>query len=157
MIYFLQPVDGGPVKIGFTDHLGVRHKQLEAHYGRPLALLATMEGGRSTEAEIHGRFAHLRFGRTEQFRPGPDLMAFINRPLLVDANPDVVEAMKSVRPRPPADPSLITVRFDRALVSRLKMIATDKNVSLAEYISEIIRPTVERDWGKLIKKTEGET
>lgn len=35
MIYFLQPTEGGPVKVGFTDNLSARHKQLEAHYGRP--------------------------------------------------------------------------------------------------------------------------
>jgi predicted HicB family RNase H-like nuclease len=51
----------------------------------------------------------------------------------------------------------VAVKIERSLAGKAKMIATDKNVSLAEYISEIIRPTVERDWGKLIKKTEGET
>ncbi len=32
-------------------------------------------------------------GRTEQFRPAPELMEFIGRPLLVGVNPDAVEAM----------------------------------------------------------------
>jgi hypothetical protein len=84
LIYFMQPTDGGPVKIGFTDDIATRHRQLEAHYGKPLAILATMEGDRAEEAETHARFAHLRFGRTEQFQPGPDLMAFIDRPLFVN-------------------------------------------------------------------------
>ncbi len=93
MIYFAQDLDGGPVKIGCTDNLPVRLKQLEAHYGRPLALLGTMEGGPHEERAIHGRFAHLRFGRTERFRPAGDLMDFIGRPLLVGPNPEAVEAM----------------------------------------------------------------
>ena len=39
MIYFMQPTEGGPVKIGFTDNLPARHKQLEKHYGRTLVVL----------------------------------------------------------------------------------------------------------------------
>ena len=97
MVYFMQPTDGGPVNIGFTDNVDARHRQLETHYGRPLALLATTDGGREEEASIHGRFAHLRLGRTEQFRPAPDLMAFIGRPLLVDPNPDAVEVVEPTR------------------------------------------------------------
>ena len=84
MIYFVQPTDGGPVKIGCSSNVPIRVKQLEAHYGRPLALLATIDGGRSKESELHRRFAHLRLGRTEQFRPAAELMAFINRPLFVN-------------------------------------------------------------------------
>lgn len=79
MIYFVQATDGGPIKIGFTDNLDARLKALESHYGRPLALLHAMEGGRAEEAETHDRFSHLRIGRTEQFMPGPDLMEFIGR------------------------------------------------------------------------------
>jgi hypothetical protein len=96
MIYFVQPLDGGPVKIGYSDDVAGRVKSLEHHYGQPLSLLATMDGGREQEKQIHARFAHLRFGRTEQFRPAPDLMAFIGRPLLVSANPDSVEEMDIV-------------------------------------------------------------
>jgi hypothetical protein len=91
MVYFAQ-LPGGSVKIGYTETLDARLDQLRAHYGAELALLATMPGDRSVEAEIHDRFAHLRFGRTEQFKPAADLMEFIGRPLLVDANPDAVEA-----------------------------------------------------------------
>ena len=63
MICFMQPVDGGPVKIGFSDHVEVRHSPLETHYGKPLAVLATIPGDLDVEAEIHERFAHLRFDR----------------------------------------------------------------------------------------------
>jgi hypothetical protein len=49
-----------------------------------------MEGDRSAEQEIHARFAHLRLGRTEQFRPGNDLMRFIGMPMLVNSSPEAV-------------------------------------------------------------------
>jgi hypothetical protein len=96
MIYALQSTDGGSVKIGFSADVDARRLHLESHYGKPLVLLATMPGGRDEERKIHARFAHLRLGRTEQFRPAADLMAFLGRPLLVDANPETVEAMPSV-------------------------------------------------------------
>lgn len=106
MIYFAQGVGGGPVKIGYSEDVDARLCQLESHYGQPLALLATMPGDFETEAEIHKRFAHLRFARSgrrgvnpEQFRPAADLMAFIGRPLLVAANPDATEAMAAVATR----------------------------------------------------------
>ena len=104
MIYFIQPTHGGPVKIGFSTDVDRRRDQLESHYGKPLALLATMPGGAEEEAEIHARFAHLRFGRTEQFRPAPELLAFIGRPLLVSADPDAVEAME------PAKSNVMSIR-----------------------------------------------
>ncbi|MFI5458973.1 MAG: GIY-YIG nuclease family protein [Isosphaerales bacterium] len=97
MIYFAQ-LTSGAIKIGTTKDVEARLSGLANHYGMELALLATMPGDRSVEAEIHERFTHLRIhARKEQFRPGPDLMAFIGRPLLVDPNPDVVEAVEPAR------------------------------------------------------------
>jgi hypothetical protein len=45
--------------------------------------------------EIHARFAHLRFGRREQFRPGREIFDFIGKPLLASSDPDSVEDMPS--------------------------------------------------------------
>ena len=96
MIYFMQPSDGGPVKIGHSADVEARRQQLESYYGQCLAVLATMPGGRAEEARLHERFGHLRIGRTEQFQPAPDLMQFIGRPLLVSADPEAVEPMETV-------------------------------------------------------------
>jgi len=90
VIYFAQ-LDSGTIKIGTTDNVDVRIRALESRYGKPAALLATMPGGPDDEAAIHERFAHLRFGRTEQFRPAAELMEFIGKPLLVHPDPDAVE------------------------------------------------------------------
>jgi hypothetical protein len=95
LIYFAQAVCGGPVKIGTAVDVDRRLAQLEANYGQPLALLATMPGGQEEEQAIHERFSEIRLGRTEQFKPTFELMTFIGRPLLVGANPDAVEAMDS--------------------------------------------------------------
>lgn len=86
-VYFAQPIGGGPIKIGHATVVHARIAQLEEHYCQPLALLATMPGGRAEEKEIHQKFHHLRFGQTEQFRPDPDLIAFMRRPLFASATP----------------------------------------------------------------------
>ena len=97
MIYFAQSPEGGTIKIGSSVNVPSRLKQLEYHYGRPLALLATMKGGREEERAIHERFAEHRMGQTEQFRPVADILAFIGRPLLASPNPDAVGAMPDGR------------------------------------------------------------
>jgi hypothetical protein len=100
-----------------------------------------MPGGRAIEAEIHGRFAHLRLGKTEQFRPGPDLMAFIGREASID--PDTVKA---------AEPKMTVVKADVDLVRKAKTIAEDKGVDLSEYLSELIRGPITRDWDRIMRR-----
>jgi T5orf172 domain len=136
VIYFLQSPDGGPVKIGFTDNLPARHRALERHYGCPLAILATMDGDRAVETQIHERFAASRFGRTEQFRPTAELMEFIGRPLLVSPDPAAVEVMAK---------ALETVKVDEEVIRKARIAASYKGVTLAEYLSEALRPIVDRD------------
>jgi hypothetical protein len=94
MIYFAQ-LPTGAIKIGCSGDVETRIGQLEQHYRQPVSLLHTMGGDRDSEREIHVRFAHLRFGKTEQFRPGADLMEFIGKPLLVSTNPEAVEAVEA--------------------------------------------------------------
>jgi hypothetical protein len=145
VIYFAQSIEGGPVKIGATDDVARRLGQLEAHYGRPLALLATLPGGRDEEAEIHERFAHLRLGRTEQFRPAAELMKFINRPLLVGANPDAVEAM---------DVGCM-VKFDRILAAKARQVALARGITMTAYLSDLSRGQIDRDYAKVLRELEG--
>ena len=50
------------------------------------------------------------------------------------------------------EPPTKAVKIDRALASKAQMIATDRGVNLAEYISETLRSAVERDWGKMVRR-----
>lgn len=145
MIYFMAPVLGGPIKIGFSDDVDARRRQIEQHYGRPLALLATMPGGREEETAIHERFNHLRLGRTEQFLPAPELLDFIGQPLLVGPNPEAVEAMKA---------SKVDIRFqvDSALYHRIRYAADQECNSVATFI----RAAVVRDLKRREKEDGGE-
>jgi hypothetical protein len=77
VIYFMQAEGGGPIKIGNTGNLDNRRADLERISGRKQRVLATAEGGRTEERELQRRFDHLRIGRTEDYRPAPDLMEYL--------------------------------------------------------------------------------
>lgn len=157
MIYAMQPIDGGPVKLGFTMNLQARHKQLEAHYGRRLAILATMDGDEIDERRIHKRFAHIRLpGRRrrgqypEQFIPTAELMAFLGRPLLVGANHDAVEAMDPVS-FDPNRPDDVSVFLDRRIVGKAKLIAKHEGVSVAALLSELTKAPVDKAYLQMLR------
>jgi hypothetical protein len=135
MIYALQPVDGGPVKIGFSEDVVARVKALEAGYRRPMALLGTWEGNREDERAIHLKFAHLRLGRTEQFRPATELMEFLGRPLLVGADPDTVEAI----PGPDSRAVVIHLKGSRAFAEWLDQAHEDTSIPKAAIIRIALR------------------
>jgi hypothetical protein len=99
-----------------------------------LAVLATMPGNLDDEREIHARFDQLRFGRTEQFRPAPDLMAFVGRPLLVDANPDAVEAMPTTR-KPPG-----SIWLPADVMSSARIVPAYTGEPISDMLGGMLRP-----------------
>ena len=56
-----------------------------------------------------------------------------------------------------AGPPTKAVKIDRALATKAQMIATDRGIPLADYISEILRGAVEKDWNKMIRRVGGES
>lgn len=76
MIYFVQPVGGGRIKIGTSMRLTKRLRRLVAETGQELRVIAVMEGGRGVESALHRKFHHLR-AVGEYFEPGDDLLGFI--------------------------------------------------------------------------------
>lgn len=133
-VYFAQGVDGGAIKIGTSRNVPARLRQLESNYARPLVLLGTLPGGRSEEQAIHERFAHLRLGRTEQFRPEADLMKFIGRPLFVSAAP-VVEPMADASGQKPL---VVQMRGSREWKVWLEGLAARERLSVANLIDRIL-------------------
>jgi len=138
MVYFARIREDRPIKIGFSDDVDRRLIQLERHCRQPLALLHVMDGVPDGERGIHERFAHLRLGMTEQFRPGADLMEFVGKPLHVRPDPDAVEVLK---PRSP-EPDDITVKLDWAVATQARYVAENRKITLAEYPLSIVRPIV---------------
>ena len=132
VIYFMQPVDGGPVKIGFSDNVPGRQKALESMFGRKMNLLATTEGTKVRESEIHRQFAHLRFDGTEQFRPTLELAQFIGCDMHSIDEGSEIEAMRPVRSQG------TLVRVSSEFADAIRDLANVELKSIAEVCDEFL-------------------
>jgi len=73
MIYFVQAGINGPIKIGITNNINRRIKELEKEAPYELNILAEYPGGRKFEKRIHTMFQKFRI-RGEWFRPEEELL-----------------------------------------------------------------------------------
>ncbi len=125
----------GSIKIGATNDLEARLIALAQHYGEQLVLLATRNGDREEERRIHAMFSHLRFGRTEQFRPGCDLMEFIGLQSISIANPDEVKAKDPAKRNHRADcMKLVNFMMPEQMYDKLMKLSKIDGVSLSKHI-----------------------
>lgn len=76
MIYFIQGVAGGPIKIGYTNNVTRRLAQLRSGNPTPLRVIATTEGTLAIEAQLHRKFARYQV-RREWFEDVEELRMFI--------------------------------------------------------------------------------
>jgi hypothetical protein len=54
----------------------------------------------------------------------------------------------------PSEPSpTASVKIERVLASRAKIIAGHFGTDTAKYLSELLRPGIARDWAKVVKET----
>lgn len=128
MIYFVQAEGGGLIKIGTSVCLTERLRQLELIHGDGLSVLAVMPGSFDVERTLHDRFAHLWEGG-EWFRDNGELTEFISR----NASP-----WDGTNDRAPYG----TVKLDREVLSKAKFVADTLGITVAEYLSETMRPLV---------------
>ncbi len=143
MIYATQATTGGPVKIGYSDNVPARIRQLERHYDRRLLLLATLPGSEVEERAIHDRFAHLRLGYTEQFRPAADLMVFLGLPIPPDPSP---EAMKPMSGRSASRGTRGTsIRIPAATWALVRQAAFKSGRSPKAWANQIVREHAEAE------------
>ena len=47
-------------------------------------------------------------------------------------------------------------KIDRTVLDKAKLVASRKGVSLAEYLTDHLRATVEREFGKTVREMEGD-
>ncbi len=76
-VYFIQAVDGGPIKIGWAEVPKCRLADIQIGNPQQLVIVGILNGGERREREIHTRFRHLRI-RGEWFENDDELVAFIN-------------------------------------------------------------------------------
>ena len=77
-VYFIQGLDGSPIKIGRALNPEQRLKDLQVGHTDALRILAIVYDpkGRQFEAELHERFKSHKI-RGEWFRPAPEIADFI--------------------------------------------------------------------------------
>jgi hypothetical protein len=51
----------------------------------------------------------------------------------------------------------VSVKLDRGVVSRAKIVAAARGLTLAEYLSELTRGPVDRDFAKEMQRVQAET
>jgi hypothetical protein len=83
LVYFVQAGEGGPIKIGFSNHLKKRLENFEVCSPYELKVLYVLPGGSADEGDLHRRFAMFQIvlpdGRVkkEWFQPADELLQFI--------------------------------------------------------------------------------
>jgi hypothetical protein len=50
------------------------------------------------------------------------------------------------------DLKLGVVKIERAIISRARMIAADRGIALAGYLSDSLRVTVDKDWNAMVRR-----
>lgn len=75
-IYFVQSVDGGPIKVGFAREVYVRLAQLQTSHSARLRILAVRRGSVLDERALHDRLAPSRLSG-EWFEQSDELAALI--------------------------------------------------------------------------------
>jgi hypothetical protein len=88
------------------------------------------------EWAIHQRFAHLRLGRTERFRPEPELTEFVGSPTW--------EGMPPVEDEVPPNP-LATAKIAWKVFRNVKVAARNRGMSISKYLSVTLAPIVNAD------------
>lgn len=74
-VYFIQAGEGGPVKIGFTDHIGRRISKMQSDNHERLRVIALYEGDQGAEVRIHEQLAAFRL-RGEWFSPVENVLSY---------------------------------------------------------------------------------
>lgn len=82
VVYFVQGMEGGPIKIGYTNNLDSRLRTMQCGSPSILLVLAYMPGTPHIEAGLHLQYDDLKVRKTgcgrEWFYPEPALMSFIS-------------------------------------------------------------------------------
>lgn len=77
MIYFIQDGENGPIKIGYSDDVAGRIKELSTSTHNDLRVLLVISGEYEQETQLHKRFS-LAHKKREWFWPVKELVEFID-------------------------------------------------------------------------------
>jgi hypothetical protein len=138
MIYFVEAVGVGLIKIGVTGSLPERMRTLRAMSPVPLRCLGVMEGGIAEEEYMHGIFGHV-CSHDEWFWPVPPLKRFITD----NARPvDEEELVLPLKRR--QCPDKTTLYCPDGFAEWLRTFASSQGMSVTGIIDEAARHWAER-------------
>lgn len=69
---------------------------------------------------------------------------------------DVIEAVIMAKKKVGGERKTLPVRIDAQLVRRSQNIARDRGTPLSDYVTDILRSAVERDWSKILRRLASE-
>jgi hypothetical protein len=140
VIYFIRlgVSEDAAIKIGYAANVKARVCDLKRKLGVDVTILGVLPGGRPGEAEFHRRFAHLRLGKPEHFRAASELLSCIETETKSPGNIDA------------------SAKVDAELVNKAKHVVLARGLSLAEYLSELLRVPIERDFAKEMRRLAGD-
>jgi hypothetical protein len=49
----------------------------------------------------------------------------------------------------------VSIKFDKILAAKARQVSLSRGVSMAEYLSELARSQIDRDYAKLLRELEG--
>jgi hypothetical protein len=49
----------------------------------------------------------------------------------------------------------VSIKFDKILAGKARLISQARGIAMAEYLSEAVRPLIDRDYAKLMRELEG--
>ncbi len=143
MVYFVQAIDGGRIKIGTTIRLSERLGQLDYQYRVSHRVLGVIDGGYAEERALHEKFSHLR-ETGEFFADRIELREFIEaecRPWDGSDDPGVRQ--------------FAVVKIDVDALSVSKKVAGLRGITLADYLSDLVLPIATKDLQMEARKIVG--
>lgn len=72
---------------------------------------------------------------------------------MVEGGGSAVAKRRTGRPKSSARKD-VSIKFDQGLARKARMIAEATNISMAEYLSELARPLIDRDYARLMRQLE---
>jgi hypothetical protein len=69
---------------------------------------------------------------------------------------EATAAMAKAKGRPKtSEREDVSIKFDKSLAAMARLVATARGISIAEYLSELARPLIEKDLATEMKRLEG--
>lgn len=57
--------------------------------------------------------------------------------------------------RPKSDRQDVSIKFDKTLAGKARLIAQGRGITMTAYLSEMTRPIIDRDYARLMRELEG--